>query len=133
MARREHSDQELVLKLGRRGFSKALIGEVIAELKAEGWQDQRRFVESFIRACTGRGIGPLRIRFELKAKGAPTDLIEEVLSELAIDWRQAAQAVYRRKYKSLIPLTEKERARRYRFLAQRGFAAEHIQTLLEEP
>lgn len=118
-------------KLRRRGFSEAKVREVIAELKAQGLQDQRRFVEGFIRTRAERGMGPLRIQLELKARGIAQELIDEVLSELALDWQQLAFAVCRRRYKNL-PMSKAERARCYRFLARRGFAAEHIRALLEE-
>ncbi len=99
-------------------------------MQTAGWQDERRFVESFIRARHARGIGPVRIQFELKAKGIDEGLIEQVLSALAIDWQQAAQEVYRRKYGNRPVQTLSEYGRRYRFLAQRGFETEHIRTLL---
>lgn len=89
-------------------------------------------MESFIHARHARGQGPVRIRSELRAKGVDSDLIEQVLTKLAIDWQQAAREVYRRKYGNRPIQTSSEYGRRYRFLVQRGFETEHIRTLLGE-
>jgi regulatory protein len=132
LARREHSAKELAQKLKLRGAADELAERVVAELESLGFQDERRFVESFIRARAERGMGPVRIRFELKARGVACDLIEQVLAELSIDWEQALREVYRRKYQDLPIETAREYGKRYRFLAQRGFEPEHIRTLLGE-
>ncbi|GAB6067302.1 regulatory protein RecX [Methylothermus subterraneus] len=130
MARREHSARELQWKLRRHGISDALAGQAIAELQSLGLQDERRFVEGFVRARRERGMGPVKIRLELKAKGVAEELIDEVLAALAIDWEQAAREVYRRKYRNRPIRDLREYGARYRFLAQRGFESEHIRTLL---
>ncbi len=77
-------------------------------------------------------MGPVRIQFELRAKGIDDGLIEQVLATLAIDWQQAAREVYLRKYGNRPIQTASEYGRRYRFMAQRGFKTEHIRTLLGE-
>ena len=130
LTRREHSARELLWKLRRRGITEDLAAQVVAEIQAVGWQDERRFVESFIRTRHERGMCPVRIRFELKAKGIDDGLIGQVLNALAIDWQQAAREVYRRKYGNRPIQTASEYGKRYRFLAQRGFETEHIRTLL---
>ncbi len=132
LARREYGTKELAQKLKLRGVAGEVAEEIVAELKSLGLQDERRFVESFIRARAERGVGPVRIRFELKARGVACDLIEQVLAELAIDWEQALKEVYRRKYQDLPIQTAQEYGKRYRFLVQRGFEPESIRTLLGE-
>ncbi|WP_407635332.1 regulatory protein RecX [Methylohalobius crimeensis] len=132
LARREHSARELLWKLRGRGFPENLAQAVIEELQAAGWQDERRFVESFIRARSERGHGPVKIRFELRQKGIEDGLIEQVLAELAIDWEQVLETVYRRKFGERPVQSRNEYGKRYRFLAQRGFETEQIRSLLRD-
>jgi len=119
-------------KLKARGLDEACAREVIAELQAAGWQDERRFVESFIRSHCQRGQGPVKIRFELRQKGIDDSLIEDVLSDLDIDWAEQARKLYSRKYGDQPIPDRNEYGRRYRFLAQRGFGTEQIRTLLDD-
>ena len=113
-------------------MDESLAREVIADLQESGWQSERRFVESFIRSRHERGHGPLKIRFELRQKGIGDSLIEEVMSDLDLDWAALAQTLYHRKY-GRQPITDRrEYGRRYRFLAQRGFETEQIRTLLDD-
>ncbi len=56
LARREHSVVELLEKLGQRFPDQAaLMEEVVAGLRAEGLQSDRRFAESYARLRLDRG------------------------------------------------------------------------------
>ncbi len=119
-------------KLKGRGLDEAVAAQVIGELQAAGWQDERRFAESFIRSHHARGRGPVKIRFELRQKGIDDGLIEQVMQSLDLDWTALAREVYRRKYGGRPVPDRNEYGRRYRFLAQRGFEKEQIRTLLDD-
>jgi regulatory protein len=69
LARREHSQEELRLKLSQRGFSERLINEVIGELRDENLQSDARFAEVFTRSRVAKGYGVYRIRQELRQRG----------------------------------------------------------------
>ncbi|WP_422732679.1 regulatory protein RecX [Methylomarinovum tepidoasis] len=133
LARREHSAQELLQKLTARGFDAGLTREVIDALQARGWQDDARFVESFVRSRLQRGHGPLKVRFELRGKGVDDAVIEAVLAELAPDWFEAAARACRHKFGDGPASDRNEYARRWRFLAQRGFDSEQIRSVLDKP
>jgi len=105
---------------------------VIEELQQQGWQSDRRFAESYIRSRWERGHGPIRIRYELQQKGLACELIDTALNDSGIDWDQALEKLYRHKYTDKPITNHSERARRWRFLQQRGFDYEQIHRLLDD-
>ncbi len=126
LARREYSANELAVKF-RTQAEEAIVAEVISELQEMGYQSDQRFCESYIRMRLGQGHGEIRIRYDLKHKGIASDLITMSLEVLEIDWYEQAKEQYQRKYKA--PVEEKdykERAKRARFMAQRGFSPDQI-------
>ncbi len=130
LARREHSRRELERKLEARGAEGGVLGAVIEELAAEGLQSDGRYCEVHVRGRFERGYGPRRIRAELREHGLEAALIEQACAEYATRWVERAAAVYERKYAGLPAADATERARRQRFLEQRGFTAEQIRAVL---
>lgn len=126
LARREYSAKELADKLAAVGEQES-VAEVLAQLISQGYQSDRRFSDSFIRMRAGQGHGENRIRFDLKRKGIASDLITLCLEEQAVDWFELALEQYRRKYRGTTAAGDyKERAKRIRFMSQRGFTMEQI-------
>ena len=70
LARRDHSVAELERKLRDKGFSAAVMAEVIARLDRSGYLDDRRFAERWAESAVrnGRGYGP-RLRQEEEVMG----------------------------------------------------------------
>ncbi|WP_067867181.1 regulatory protein RecX [Neptuniibacter marinus] len=127
LARREYSKGELRKKLLLISGD-IDVESVLNDLELAGYQSDLRFVESFIRMRVSQGHGLMRIRFDLKRKGVDEALIEEVLEASEVDWFELAFELYERKYAiSSKPLDYKERARRVRFMSQRGFSFDEIQ------
>ncbi|WP_420554436.1 regulatory protein RecX [Neptuniibacter marinus] len=127
LARREYSKGELRKKLLLISGD-IDVESVLNDLELAGYQSDLRFVESFIRMRVSQGHGLMRIRFDLKRKGVDEALIEEVLEASEVDWFELAFELYGRKYAiSSKPLDYKERARRVRFMSQRGFSFDEIQ------
>lgn len=63
LARREHSRQELQLKLGRRfDVEPEIISRVVDQLAREGLQSNQRLAEAYLRYRSNRGQGPLKIK-----------------------------------------------------------------------
>ncbi|MCH1553169.1 MAG: RecX family transcriptional regulator, partial [Luminiphilus sp.] len=82
------------------------------------------------------GKGPRRVEYELKIKGCDPDVaIAEAFPD-GVDWEELAQEVYLRKFGSK-PLggdwneMQRERAKRARFMAQRGFEPSQFVNLLQ--
>ena len=130
LARREHSVRELRNKLKRRFPDDAMIDEQIARLTGENLQSNLRFAESYARQRIGRGYGPVRVREELRERGASGLDVAAAMEELQVDWFSVASEVVLKKFGALAPGDIKEKARRARFMQYRGFTAEHYQKLL---
>ena len=130
LARREHGRKELFQKLKKR-FSAVpdLIEEEIEKLKEEGLQSDSRLAEAFIRAIFNRGQGPVKIKAELRGKGVDENIISAAFESDGIDWFQHISDVAGRRFGDTPPADAKERAKRGRFLLQRGFTSDHIRSL----
>lgn len=121
LARREHSQRELLDKLMRRGADRERVAAVIAQLADEGLQCDRRFSESFVRSRAGRGFGPRRIRLELAQRGVARQLIEEAIATAEVDWAALLRDTAVRRFGNRPPGDVKERFKRLRWLQDRGF------------
>lgn len=132
LARREHSQLELLNKLEVKGYSVDLIKAVIDELVTAGWQSDKRFSESYIRNRIRSGYGPVRIDHELRQRGIDKTEYDYIIAELAGSWLDQIEQVYLRKYNSSRTLTANEWAKRTRFLQQRGFTFEMIKSLYDQ-
>ncbi len=130
LARREHSVRELRNKLKRRFTDDAMIDEQIARLTGQNLQSNLRFAESYARQRIGRGYGPVRVREELRERGASGLDVAAAMEELQVDWFAVASEVALKKFGALAPSDINEKARRVRFMRYRGFTTEHYQKLL---
>ncbi len=63
---------------------------------------------------------------ELGQRGVSEALIETAIAALAVNWRDQARDVRRRKFGSGAPGSYKDKARQSRFLQHRGFSHEQI-------
>ncbi|WP_111412934.1 regulatory protein RecX [Billgrantia lactosivorans] len=134
LARREYARAELGQRLAARAHSPEAIEACLDALAAEGLQSDTRFVESFLRSRVARGQGPLKVRAELERRGIARGLIAAALAgaerEGEVDWFELAREVLERRFSGPGD-TPRERARRERFLASRGFDFEQIRHALE--
>ena len=136
LSRREHSCHELRQKLTAK-FPDADIEAVLQYLQELNYQSDQRFAEVFARSRVQRGQGPIRIRRELQQRGVDGDLIASALEQLDTDWFALAAELLLRKFREPVsPALSreqqfKERAKRQRYLAYRGFPADAINWALE--
>ena len=105
------------------------MGDVLTELARAGLQSDQRYTESYIHQRISRGYGPLRIRRELAERGVATDLIEQALEALDVDWFEAMAAVRVKRFGPAPPSDFREQSRQSRFLQYRGFSGEQISRL----
>lgn len=130
LARREHSRQELSLKLRQRKIEQAVIDAVLNEYEAEGWLDDQRFAEVFVRQRMDSGYGPLRILADLQQRGINQSpaCLDQVPDE---HWCQMAARLRERRF-GLAPVGDdlKEKMRQARFLARRGFSSGQVEKAL---
>ncbi|MCF7963939.1 MAG: recombination regulator RecX [Methylobacter tundripaludum] len=132
LARREHSQQELLNKLALRGFDRDDAQPVIDELAGQGWQDDLRYAESYARFRIQKGYGPIRVRHELKQHGIAAFDLESIVQEEAGSWMALLEQVYSKKYVHETALDRNEWAKRSRFLLQRGFSGAMINALFDQ-
>ncbi|MCH9670548.1 MAG: recombination regulator RecX [Gammaproteobacteria bacterium] len=130
LARREHSRRELHTKLKRRGFPIELIDQALDWLAENDLQCDERYAEAYTHSRRSRGFGPLRILSDLRDRGVASSLIDSVVQASDIAWADEAVSTRARKFGDVLPEGIEERARQSRFLARRGFSAEHVRTAL---
>ena len=133
LARREQSFFELVQKLTRKypDFDREdIILPAIEKLREEDLQCDARFVESYVRYRSTRGMGPLKIEMELDQKGISSSQIRAELYKEEMDWITLCQEALERKFSDAPVNDLKDKEKRYRFLSQRGFNSEQIRAVL---
>ncbi len=131
LARREHSVKELRLKLARRFSSEVeLIAAEVEKLMEEGLQSDQRMAENLVRSRVDKGQGPVKIKAELRMKGLSDVVIEDTLVQTDVDWENLVGKVSFKRFGDSPPADQRERARRVRFLQQRGFLFEQIKLVI---
>ena len=125
LVRREHSRSELARKLASHAESQEAIEVVLDLLLSKKQQSDERFAQERTRVLS-RKYGAAKIRQDLKAKGVNRELIDRVSNEGDLE---RASGILNRKYREPATTLE-ERARRMRFLQNRGFSQDVIRRLL---
>lgn len=109
-----------------------LIATEINKLTVEGLQSDARLAEAYIRSRSNQGHGPLKISAELRNKEVSGRIISAEMNESGIDWGLLIEKVTIKKYGEFSlnePLDMAFKAKRNRFLIQRGFSYELIALL----
>ena len=129
LARREHSEQELRQKLKTREYDADAIDEVLQALQEDRLQSDERFTESYVNHRFNAGVGPLKIRYELRQKGVSDGLVDVFLEPLSDQWDELMTRQRIRKFGAPIPDDYAERMKQARFLQNRGFSPESVMRL----
>ncbi|MBW6390535.1 regulatory protein RecX [Billgrantia antri] len=134
LARREYSRAELAQRLASRAHPPEAIDACLDALAEDGLQSDARFAESFLRSRMMRGQGPLKVRGELERRGVERTLVATTLAAAEqdgeVDWFELAAEALSRRFTHPGD-SPRERARRERFLASRGFDFDQIRHALE--
>jgi regulatory protein len=133
LAAREHSRRELEQKLARRGHDAGLVGEVLDELRRDGLQSDERFLESYLRSRVARGYGPMAIRAELRSRGIGDDALDDAITRSDEYWLAVAEQARAKRFGEADPADRADWNRQARFLSRRGFPADLIYRVLEDP
>jgi regulatory protein len=129
LARREHSEQELRQKLNARADDAEAVEQLLRQLKDERLQSDERFTEAYIHHRVNAGIGPLKIRYELRQKGVDELLVDALLESRGDQWDVMMRQQRARKYGDSIPADYAERMKQARFLQNKGFSPESVMRL----
>ncbi len=130
LARREHSRHDLARKMRRYTEDEDEITQVLDTLEDQGLLSDHRFAEVFVRSRKER-FGRQRLYHELTQQKIDAQIIDEVLAPLDDDEYERACEVWSRKFQHPAQ-DQREYARHYRFLGQRGFRSEIIRKVLSK-
>lgn len=128
LTRREHASEELRNKLKRKGFETSVIDCVLIQLRENKLLSDERFVESFVRSKTNKGYGPLRIQQELQKRGLGGEWVKDFLDINHVDWMRSARLAREKHFGYGVPESQRELAKQVRFLQNRGFTQDQIQS-----
>lgn len=137
LAARDYTTQKLSEKLRARQCPDATAESVVTRLTTEGWINDRRFAERFAESAisTQRFFGP-RLKLEMRRRGIPVDLIEEVLAHLLEEHDEGAgvRSVLENRYPdfSFAGANDKEKGRVVGFLQRKGFGLSTIFRVLRD-
>jgi regulatory protein len=129
LARREHSAQELGRKLKARAKETDDVEAVLQQLQQENLQSDERFTEAYVHHRVNAGVGPLKIRYELRQKGIEDALADACLEPLADEWDDMMHQQRVRKFGDVIPGDYPGQMKQARFLQNRGFSPEAVMRL----
>jgi len=136
LARRDHSQAELVRALRDRGYSPEEIAEAIERLRAQRYLDDAGFAERFARSrLLGHRVGRNRIRQGLRQRGVDSKVAEAGLRKALDDApeHEALEAAARAYWRTHPRDEPTKRIRKlWGFLLRRGFPVDMVTRTLGE-
>lgn len=134
-SRREYCTSELLQKIAKdlEGDTKAA-AEVVAQLVADKYADDRRYASAFARdKAFLSGWGAVKIRYTLSAKGIDKEIIEEALEDTAGDKKATLrlEKLLDNKYKSLKD-DPQWKLKLLRFALGRGYSYENVNEIIKK-
>ena len=128
LSRREHSKQELKLKLSAKFEDINLIRDAIDRLEKNNLLNDSRFAEMYVSIRKRKGFGPKRISYELSNKGIEESVSNQIISAEGA-WEDAALMVFKKKYKEGVSEDTKVKLKQKSFLQNRGFSFKEIESV----
>jgi regulatory protein len=135
LSRRAFSRAELATKLQAAGFSEDIVASVLARLEELKLIDDRALAERVARRRFESGrAGRFRVRTELRRRGVPDDILEELTRSVPPESERASAATelarFLRARARRRESSEKLRSAAFRHLIIRGFPADLVRDLL---
>lgn len=130
LARRFHSERELLIKLKSKSYEERLIKIVLSDLKEKSFIDDKVFANHFIEEkLKKKRWGKNKIRAALFSKGVSASIIDEVFQyfDSELDQNLAALELAKKKYENLKKRESDNRKLKQKlisFLLSRGFEYE---------
>jgi regulatory protein len=124
--RAEKSEYDVLRKLFAWKVPEKWHDKILTRLKEDKFIDEKRFVSSFVRdKCYLNKWGRIKIRYHLRQKQIPDNLIEHALNEIEENrYLDILRELAQQKLRSLKSKNDdayRRRQKLMRFLAQRGF------------
>ncbi|MEM0911209.1 MAG: regulatory protein RecX [Pseudomonadota bacterium] len=131
LAKREHSQKEIVYKLMAGGIEKHVAEEVLQRFIEKNLQNDDAFANSLVRSLTNKGKGPMYIKQKAAEHGIAEADIDEIVSTLSIDWCALAKQVKEKRFGAKQTQDWQAIQKQKRFLHQRGFTMTQIEEAFE--
>lgn len=128
LSKRDYSEQELRQKLKQKEYDFDEIDEAIEKAQVNNWQSDERFCVTFIRYRSMQGVGPRRLKQELRLKGIKDWIINQELENAEVDWFELAEQIFEKKRPLVWDLKAKQKM--WRFMVSRGFYNDHFSHLM---
>jgi regulatory protein len=130
LAVRGQTSYELRDRLQRRGYTAAVIDEVLHQLAVEGYIDDRKFAFDWARyRLQTKPLGRRRLAWELQRRGITQESLEEVLRAVYAEFDEVAlaeQVARRRLGRRAFPDSTRACQRFAHYLMGLGFEADTI-------
>lgn len=132
----EKTENEVIKRLKKKGYSKWIIYEVIKYLKEYELINDENFARNWIASMIKiKPMGKFRAEYELKKRGIKPDLAKSMCKEL-ISYETEMELAFRaakKKYETLKSYNEHEQKKKLlNFLKNRGFNFEIIMNVIKE-
>lgn len=112
------------------GLTEADASRLVVRLTEENFLNEERYVRAFVNdKFRFQHWGRTKIRFALRAKGLSDSLVSQALEEVidTEDYLDDCVRLLQQRMRGMsLPLSQADRARLYRFAAQRGFESNVI-------
>jgi regulatory protein len=135
LSRRDHTCNELAVKLRQKGFDRSAIDGALARCRELGYLDDQKTAMVIAGHLVENGYGPLRIRQTLGKKGLDDVVIEKAMIRCGNEESQihSARRMLGKKRSHLSREADpwKRRQKAYRFLAGRGFSSAVINRAID--
>jgi regulatory protein len=128
LAARDHSRAELERKLASSEEVPGELAQVLDDLAAKGFLDDRRAADSLAHR-RGQKLGTARVVQEMRSRGIETGAIESAAEQLKATELERAREVWRKKFGEPAQGAA-ERGKQMRFLISRGFSSEIIRRVI---
>lgn len=126
----EQCPSDIFEKVQEWGLTAEEAARLVGYLTAEKYLDEARYVHAFINdKFTYQHWGKVKIAYALRMKGIEDSLIEENMDEIIDpeDYLETCISLVQTKIKGMeLPLSQADRAKVFRFAAQRGFESSVI-------
>jgi regulatory protein len=131
LARREHTESQLRIKLLKREFSKEAINASFAVIKELGWLSDERFAAEWVRSRIAREGRSVRFLYaDLMKRGVSSELAENILRDLIPPETEYENLLRMAKKLSRSRSMDKELL--FRKLGARGFDLSEIKKAISE-
>ncbi|QYN45053.1 MULTISPECIES: regulatory protein RecX [unclassified Gilliamella] len=145
LAQRDHSSYELTQKITlyfanklkktdddyheQLNQIKSDINNVIDYCTTQNWINDIQYIEKYIIMRANKGYGKYRIALELKQRGLPTHLSQDLLYQCDIDWSDLAYKQLIKKFKIIDPKNKLQWHKNVQFLITRGYTQDDVKNM----